>query len=202
MLRQRIRARSSRASLLGRVVLVLFLLAVVWYGLMLVLLGLGVSRGTVDLISGYRTGFDFLAALTPEQVDSRVRLVAGLSGLAGFLIFGYLAYKELPRPYVARRTLALAEGQRGDTEVSPRAIERVAEGAAFGNPAVTAAAGRWEGDGLIVNVHLGRAQGLPETMRDVKAKVTAALGEHELPAVPVGVTLTGFDQSQPQREIS
>lgn len=202
MLRQRIRSRSSRVSLIGRLVLVLFLLGVLWYGAMLVLLGLGVPRGPVDMLSGYRTAYDFLASLTPERITPRVRLITGLSGLVAFLLFAYLAYKELPRPYAARRTLALAEEERGRNEVSPRAIERVAESAALGHRAVTAAAGRWEGDEVIVNVHLARARDLPETLREVSGRVTGALGDHDLPTVPVGVTLTGFDQTQPQREIS
>lgn len=202
MLRQRIRARSSPVSFVGRLVLVAFLLAVLWYGLMVVLLGLGVRRGVIDLISGYRTAYDFLAGLGPEDVTSTVRLIVALSALVAFLLFAYLAYKELPRPYVARRTLDLPGEAGGATEVSPRAIERVAEGAAFGNPAVTAAAGRWEGDDLNVDVHLERARDLPDTLRDVQHRVCEALGSHELPLVPVGVTLTGFDHRQPGREIS
>jgi hypothetical protein len=202
MVRQRIRTRSSPVSFVGRLVLVAFLLALLWYGLMAILLGLGVARGPVDLISGYRTAFDFLAGLRADQITPRVRLIVALSGLVGFLLFAYLAFKELPRPYVARRSLGLSTDRRGAIAVSPRAIERVAESAAFGNPAVVAAAGRWEGEDLNVNVHLERARDLPEALRDVQGKVTEALGAHELPTVPVGVTLTGFDQRTPPREIS
>ncbi|MEJ7718273.1 MAG: hypothetical protein WKF31_10035 [Thermoleophilaceae bacterium] len=86
--------------------------------------------------------------------------------------------------------------------VAPRAIERVAESAAFGNPAVTKAAGRWGGEDLDVDVHVDRARDLPATLRDVQAKVAEALVAHELPAVPVGVTLTGYDNPRQQREIS
>ena len=193
MLRQRIRTRSSPVSLVGRLVLVAFLLAVVWYGLMAVLLGLGAPRGDIDLVSGYRTAYDYLSGLTAGDLSPRVRLVVGLSGLLGFFVFAYLAYKEIPRPYAARRTLALAVPEdRGGTEVSPRAIERVAESAAFGNAAVTAAAGRWEGKDLNVDVHLEQAEGLPATLQDVQQRVSEALGAHELPLVPVAVTLTGF----------
>ena len=202
MLRQRIRTRSSPVSFVGRLVLVAFLLAVLWYGLMAVLLALGVPRGPIDLISGYRTAFDYLAGLTADDLSPRVRLIVGLSALLAFFVFAYLAYKEIPRPYVARRTLDLpVADERGATEVSPRAIERVAESAAFGNAAVTAAAGRWEGKNLNVDVHLERADDLPDTLRDVQHRVCEALGAHELPLVPVAVTLTGFQDHQ-RREIS
>jgi len=200
--RQRLRTRSSRVSFLGRIVLVAFLLVALWYGLMTILLALGVPRGPIDLISGYRTAYDLLAGLGPDSLTPRVRLVAGLSGLGAFLVFAYLAYKEVPRPYVARRRLGLAEDERGEVTVAPRAIERVAESAAFGNPGVTKAAGRWEGEDLNLDVHLDRARDLPATLRDVQGKVAEALATHGLPAVPVGVTLTGFDNPRQQRELS
>lgn len=202
MLRQRIRARSSPVSVVGRLVLVVFLLAVLWYGLMVVLLALGVPRGTVDVISGYRTAYDYLAALTPDDLTSRARLIVGLSALLAFLVFAYLALKELPRPYVARRAVDLPDDERGGTTVAPRALERVAEGAALGNPSVVAAAGRWEGSDLNVDVHLEQARDLPDTLRDVQRRVSDALGAHDLPLVPVGVTLTGFATNrQRTREI-
>jgi hypothetical protein len=202
MLRQRIRTRSSPASYVGRLLLVAVLLGLLWYGAMAVLLGLGVPRGTVDLISGYRTAYDYLSGLEPAAVTPRVRLIVAVAGLLAFLVFAYLAYKELPRPYVARRALGLSQDQRGTLSVSARAIERAAEGGALANPVVTAAAGRWEGEALNVNVHLDRARDLPESLRDVQSKVIEALGMHDLPAVPVNVTLTGFDRPIPHREVS
>lgn len=201
-MRQRLRARSSRVSFLGRIVLVALLLGVLWYGLMTVLLALGAPRGAIDLISGYRTAYDFLAGLGPESLTPRVRLIAGLSGLGGFVVFAYLAYKELPRPYVARRRLGLAEDERGGVTVAPRAIERVAESAAFASPVVAKAAARWEGEDLNVDITVDRARDLPSTLRDVQGKVAEALATHELPAVPVGVTLTGYDHPRTHREIS
>ena len=182
--------------------LVALLLGVLWYGLMTILLALGAPRGAIDVLSGYRRAYDFLAGLGPESITPRVRLIAGLSGLGAFVVFAFLAFKELPRPYVARRRLDLAEDERGEVTVAPRAIERVAESAAFGNPAVTKAAGRWGGEDLDVDVHVDRARDLPATLRDVQAKVAEALVAHELPAVPVGVTLTGYDNPRQQREIS
>ena len=52
MVRQRLRIGSSPLALLGRIVLVLFALALVWYGAMLVLLAFKVSPHTVNDLSG------------------------------------------------------------------------------------------------------------------------------------------------------
>ncbi|MBA3408537.1 MAG: hypothetical protein H0U06_10890, partial [Solirubrobacterales bacterium] len=69
MLRQRLRERTSPLMLVGRLVTLVFALALVWYGLMTVLLALKVSPSTVNTISGYRTAFDWLSGLTPSDVD-------------------------------------------------------------------------------------------------------------------------------------
>ena len=106
MLRQRLRTRTSPAALLGRVVVIVFALALVWYGLMTLLLALKVSPATVESISGYRTVYDELAGTSASDVrDSTTRLIVGLAGLAALLVFGFLALKEIPRPYLARRTV-------------------------------------------------------------------------------------------------
>jgi hypothetical protein len=202
MPRQRIKARTSPVAFVSRLLLIIFALALLWYGLMVVLLFAGVPAGTVDLISGYRTSYDFLSGLTPGSLDNTVILILAASGFAALLIFGFLAYKEVPRPYATRHRLDLVNDERGDVEVAPRAIERVAETAAFQNPAVSAAAGRYGESDLTVDVHVSRPRDVLETLRDVQQKVAEALGAHELPPVPVGVTLTGFDQPQQQREIS
>jgi hypothetical protein len=127
MLRQRLRFRRSPLVYLGHAVIVLVALAIVCYGLMLLLLALKVD--TVNSLSGYRNVYDYLAELEPADIDGQVRLIAGLGGLACFLLLGYLALKELPRPYLARSELELEEQERGVTEMQPRAIERLAEAA-------------------------------------------------------------------------
>lgn len=203
MPRQRIRATSSPVELVGRLVLVLVCLAVLWYGLMLVLLALGASPSTVNLISGYRAVYDVLSGLGPESLDGTSRLIVAVAGLVGMLFFGFLAFKELPRPRIARRRLDIASDERGSIGVEPRAIERVGEGAALANASVSAAAGRYEGDEMIVNVHLTSPRGVPDALRDVQRKTAEALGRHELPPVPVGVVMIGFDQpQQTQRELN
>jgi hypothetical protein len=203
MPRQRIRAHDSPVALVGRVVLILFALAALWYGLMLVLLAVGVKPDTVDLISGYRTVYEALSGLGPAAFAGTARLVVAMAGLAAFLLFGFLAVKELPRPYVSRRRLELGGDERGSVAVEPRAVERVAEGTALQSGSVTAAAGRYEGDELVVNVRVGRPRGLPDALRDVRRRVTRALGDHDLPPVPVAVVLAGLDQEQQrQRELN
>lgn len=195
MLRQRVREETSPLMLAGRVVTLVFALALVWYGLMTVLLALKVSPSTVDSISGYRTAFDWLSGLQPADVDDETtRAIIAGAGVAAFLIFGYLALKQLPRPYLARRDLDLAADDHGEVVVEPRAIERLAEVAAAGNPAVTGARGRYGRKDLTVEVAVRRAGDLADTLRDTQRRVAHALDEHDLAAIPVNVTLTDYDR--------
>lgn len=201
MLRQRIRTHSSRVIVVGRVLLVLFALALIWYGLMLLLLALKISPETVDTLSGYRTAYDYLAGLTPEDITGVTRLIAAIAGLLAFLLFGYLALQELPRPYLARSDWRFSEGQRGFTEIEPRAIERVAEAAALEQREVSSVSGRYGTDDIVLNVEVRRARDVAETLRAVRHGVRESLERHGLPSVPVNVTLTGFDRKQ-RRELS
>ena len=200
MIRQRLRDRGSALVLIGRLVLVPVALALVWYGAMLVALAFKVAPETVNAISGYRDTYDFLASLEAEDVTDTVRLIAALAGLAAFLGFGYLAWKQIPRPYLARGELTLAESRRGSSTVAPRAIERAAEVAACAHPAVSDATSRYVGDGIDVDIDVGRAGDAVGTLRDVQRRVGEALQQHELPHAPVSVTLTGFDR-QRRREL-
>jgi hypothetical protein len=201
MLRQRLKVAGSPLALLGRAVLVVFALALIWYGLMLVLLVFGVSPEAVNDVSGYRTAHDYLAGLTPEDITDTTRLIVGLAGLGAFLLFGYLAARELPRPYLARSGLRIAEDERGSVEVGARAVERVAEVAAVEHPAVNAVAGRLEDEEVTVNVTVTSPRGVDETLADVHRRVREALTRHDLGDRTVNVTVTGFDR-QRRRELS
>lgn len=111
---------------------------------MTLLLALKVSPSTVDAISGYRTAFDWLSELTPADVDGgATRAIVAAAGVLAALVFGYLALMHLPRPYLARQDLDLTVDDHGEVTVEPRAIERLAEVAAIGNPSVSAARGRY-----------------------------------------------------------
>ena len=180
--------------------LVIVALGLVWYGAMLALLALKVSPDTVNDISGYRAAYDDLAALGPDDISDRTRLITAVGGLAAFLLFGYLALKELPRPYLTRTGVSLPGDQLGTLQVGPRAVERVAEGAASENPSVSSVGGRYAGADITVNVHLRRARDVPENLRDIQRLVREALDRHGLPVIPVNVTLTGFDR-QHRREL-
>ncbi len=195
MPRQRVRERTSPLIILGRLVTLLFALGLIWYGLMTLLLAVKVSPSTVNSISGYRTAFDWLSGLSPGKVDGSVTrgIVAG-AGVLAFLVFGYLALKQLPRPYLARRDLGLTSDERGEVTVEPRAIERLAEVAATSDPAVIDARGRYAIDDLSVNLTVRRARGLAETLQDTQRRVVDALEQHELPVIPVNVTLAGYDR--------
>jgi len=197
MPRQRIRERPSVLMVVGRIVPLVLALGLVWYGLMLVLLALKVSPSTVNAISGYRTAFNYLSGLTPDDVDGGVtRAIIAGSGIAAFIVFGYLAVKQLPRPYLARRELPLAADEHGEVSVEPRAIERIAEVAASRHSAVTTARGRYSVDDLAVEVSVRRARDLATTLHDTQQRVADALEEHELPAMAVNITLTGYDRQR------
>lgn len=200
MLRQRLRTRSSPLTHVGRVLLVIVAAALVFYGLMLLLVSLKVSPDAINGVSGYRSAYDKLAGLTEEDA-SGVRLVAAIVGVALFLVFGYLAFKELPRPYFARGDLRLSEDERGVTDVEARAIERIAELAATGQAGISGVRARYETDRMALDLSVRRARELPETLREAQRRVRAALADHDLPQLPVDVTLTGFDRQQ-QRELS
>lgn len=201
MLRQRLRARTSPLAYLGRALLVLASLALVWYGIMLLLLALKFSPDTVNALSGYRDAYDYLAGLDEDDASGRVRLIAGLAGLAAFFLFGLLAWKEIPRPYLARSELALDDEPRGVVTVEPRAIERAAESAALEHPGVSSASARFGSDDVAVDVEVRRAREVAGALHAVQGRVREALRRHGLPALPVNVTLTGFDRKQ-RRELA
>ena len=198
MLRQRLRVGSSSFGLLGRVVLVLFALVLAWYGVMLGLLAFKASPHAVDQLSGYRGAYHYLAGLKPRDVTGHTRLIAGLAGLAGLLVFGFLAFKEIPRPRLTRVGLRLREDERGTVDVAPRAIERAVEGAVLELGAVLAIAARYGGDRVTVDVDVAGAEELPGTLRSIRAGAREQLAVHGLPDLPVNVTLTGFERFQPR----
>jgi hypothetical protein len=176
-------------------------LLLVWYGLMVVLLAVKVSPHTVNSLSAYRTLYDDAADLKRSDFTTLRRLIAGFAGLIAFLVFLYLAFKAWPRPYRARREVCLEDDVHGTTTVEPRAIERVAELAACGNADVTAASGRLGDEQLSVGVDARRASSAAETLQDVHQRVRSELERHDLPSLPVNVTLTGYDR-QTRRELS
>jgi hypothetical protein len=176
-------------------------LVLVYYGAMLLALALKASPETINSISLYGSAYDTLAGIAPGDIDGQARLIAGISGLVALLVFGFLAIKGLPRPYLARSDLRLAAGDRGVTEISPRAIERAAESAALGQRAVRSARGRYGTEDLTVEVSVSRPREVADLLRDVQRRVRESLERHELPPLPVNVTLTGFEPKQ-QRELS
>lgn len=176
-------------------------LGLVWYGAMLVTLSLKVSPDAVDSISGYRSAFDFLAGLEPGDVTGEVRIILGVSGLAAFLVLGFLAWKEIPRPYLARTDVTLASDPRGVVVVEPRAIERAAETGAALHPAVGDVSARFGDDEVTVDLAVSRAGDVAVVLREVQRRVADALARHELPIVPVNVAVTGFD-NQRRRELA
>ena len=201
MIRQRINLRTPGLAYAVRGLTLLLGLALLWYGLMVVLLAVKVSPHTVNSLSGYRTLFDKAAGLRGSDFTTTVRLIAGFGGLLAFMFFIYLALQEIPRPYLARGDVALDEHEQGSTVVRPRAIERVAEYAACENHDVTGASGRLGDNELNVDIGVRRAGSAADTLTNVHKRVAAALDHHQLPGLPVNVTLAGYDRTT-TRELS
>jgi hypothetical protein len=200
MTRQRVHLRTPGLGQLVALLTLVLALALVWYGLMVALLAVKVSPHTVNSLSAYRTLYDDAVGLNRSDFTTLRRLVAGFAGLIAFLLFSYLAWKAWPRPYLTQE-ITVDEHRHGSTAVQPRAFERVAEIAARAHPDVTAASGRLGNDELTVRVDSPSAGVIAETLRDVHQRVEAELKRHELPNLPVNVTLTGYDR-QTRRELS
>ena len=202
MPRQRLQASRPVLAFVGTFLVVVLIAALLFYGGILLLLSLkAFSASTLDSISGYRQAYDFLAGLKEGELSTAARLIAGAAGLVAFVLFAYLAFKQLPRPHLARHDLDLPEDPRGTVSVAPRAVERVAETAALRHGSISEAAGRYGPGALTLDVTVLHADTVPETLRDAQQRVAAALEEHGLPATKVNVTLTGYERTT-RREIS
>jgi len=192
VLRQRLRSRASPFAFVARALVVLLALALLWAGVVIALLALKVGEDAVDSISGYRAAFDYLAGLEPEDVNGgATRAIVAGAGVLAFLLFGYLAQRELPKPSLGRQDLELSDD--GSLTVEPRAIERLAETAAQRNQGVADATGRYATGELVVGVAVRRARDAAEILGDVQSSVHDALRRHGLPEMPVSVVLTGYE---------
>lgn len=202
MPRQRIRTRSRALELAGRGLVVLVALALLWYGLMTLLLALKVAPGSVNSLSGYRSVYDALAGLGPGDAGGSTRAVAAAAGVLAFVVFGYLALQQVPRPYLARHALDLESDGRGSVTVAARAVERIAEQAALEDQAVDAALGRAGGEKLDLELELADPEHAVDSLRQVRAGVAAAVDRHGLPEQSVEVILAGYARRTKGKPIS
>ncbi len=194
--RQRIRAESSTvATVAARALAALVGLALAFYGLMLFLLAVKVDPDTVNGLSGYRDAYDYLAGLTAGDISVDERRLAALAGLVVGLTAAFLAWRALPRPHLARHSRIASEGERGQTEVQPRALERAVEVAALEHPEVVAARARYDDDSIVLSVTAGGATRLVETLREVGDLAHASLERHQLDLRRVDVTLTAYNRT-------
>jgi hypothetical protein len=200
-MRPRARLGAPRGGLAGRALVLLAGLALAWYGAMVALLAAKADPATVDGLSGLRTAYDWLAALRPQDVDgTTVRIACGAGGAVVAVLALVALRRELPRPALVTRPLALDVAGPGATSVRPRAVERIAEVAAGGVARVTGAGGHLDPDhGLDVHVRVRDAEAVPATLRAARAAVDDALAAHGLHDVPVRLTLTRFDPKEPLR---
>jgi hypothetical protein len=199
--RQRVHLRTPALAYLVRLLTLVLGLALIWYGLMVILLAVKLAPHTVNSISAYRTLYHDVADLTSSDFTTRVRLIAGFGGLLALLMLLYLAAQELPRPYLARGAVILDDQPHGQTAMKPRAVERLAEIAAQGNSAVTSVAGRLGNEELNVSIATSRASLAADTLTDVRLRVRSSLTTHDLSVLPVNVTLTGYDRKT-KRELA
>lgn len=201
MLRQRVRTHSSRLGRAAGLILAgIVALALLFYGLMMLLAALGADPGFINTISGYRTAFNFLAGLGVDDLDGVTRPILAGAGLLAFLVFGFLAYKALPSPYLARQDLDLSDEEHGAVVVEARALERLAESSTASHPAVASTAARATAGRLELDVDLLRAESLGPDLEEIRERVRSALADHELPMRPVDVTMVGFQANQ-RREL-
>ena len=147
------------------------------------LLALKVSPSTVGADQRLPHGLRLARRPSPADVDGgTTRAIVAGAGVAAFLVFGYLALKQLPRPYLARRDLELAADDHGEVIVEPRAIERLAEAAAARHPAVTGASGRYSTDDLDRRSCRSAAPVIsPPPCTTPSSASRDALEQHELP---------------------
>lgn len=194
MIRQRVALRRPAWTTIARLVTIVFVVAFAYAGAMVVLLAVKVSPRTVNQISDYQVVYRDAVALRAGDFTTAVSLIAGFGGLLVFVLFALITLRVLPRPYLERTRVALAPTGRGTTTLRPRALERVAEYAAGAHPNVASAAGRLGSDELHVDVDVRTADEAAPTLADVRRRVAEQLARHDLPKMPVNVTLTGFQR--------
>lgn len=201
MIRQRIRTRSNDfGGFAGRLLVALVAIALLWYGLMLTLLALKVDRGFVNSISGYRDLFDYLAGLDASDFDSGTRAILAGAGALAFIVFGFLALRAIPRPYLARHDLELDPVMGQGLVVEARALERIIELGAREVGSVTSARARAGAARIELDVGLSDSSEIDSRLRDVQSKARIALERHGIPLRPVDVTLTAIKQRK-RREL-
>lgn len=200
MIRQRLKTRTSPLSYLGRGLVLLLALALIWGGITLILLTLKVSPSTANAITGYRSFHDLLTSIDLSNLSNQTRVLIAAGGIACFLLCGLLAWKEIPRPYLARHDFSIEDNRQGTATVEPRAVERIAEVAALQHPFVSHAMSRSGTNSLEIEIELARATGVVQALTEVQERVRLGLSRHGLPELTTNVTLTGFNR-QRKREL-
>lgn len=199
MIRRRpIGIRTRAIGRLGSALVALLALALIFYGLMVILLAVKVDPGFVNAISGYRTAFDALSGIGADSVDGVDRAIVAGAGLLAFVLFGLIAYGALPRPYLTRNDLHLRDGGRGVDVVAVKAVERIAERAARGGGVADASA-RYERNRLQLDLEIVPTGELLELADAVRGRLTAAFDTVQVPEPQTEISITGVEQ--PERSV-
>jgi hypothetical protein len=194
--RQRVHLRTPGWSMFVRLLTIVFALVLMYGGVLVALLATkALSPHAAEQISDYRRIYHDVAGLHPSDFTTAISFIAGFTGLLVFIMFAFLTFEALPRPYFARSEVALPDQPAGATVVRPRAVERVAEHAARSDPDVSDAHGRLSDDTLHVDVSVRNAPRAAATLAEVRRRVGEQLVQHEIPTVPVIVTLAGYERS-------
>jgi len=115
-----------------------------------------------------------------------------INGLSGYrTAYDYLAGLEAQDVTASTRLIA---------DVNPRVIQRMADIAVLDHPAVIAARARYATDDLTLDVSAGRADELAATLYDLHQRACDSLARHELPPLPVNITLVRLEQ-ETRREL-
>ena len=201
MLRQRIRLHVSPLAVLGQLFIFVIGAALVWYWLMLLLLALDLDHDSVNAISGYRDAYDYLSGLRPNDVDTWFRVIAGLVVSPSFgRADARLGTGAAPLPHPQRSAAGRGQPRRPPRPATRDRARRRGRRREHQPSATRAHAPNTEARSRSMS-DLRRPATSPSPLADIQGRARSALEQHGLPAVPVAVTLTGFDRTT-RRELA
>ncbi|WP_026910472.1 hypothetical protein [Patulibacter minatonensis] len=192
MPRQRLGLPHGILTTIGQKLMVLLGLALVWGGGVVLALAAGAAPRDVDAWTGYRTVQREIGGFGPANWPDGTALAIAVGTVVLAVALLVLGWAQRLTPHLARTDVVLADRPEGRTTVSPRAIERAAEVAARREPGLHAVRARLGDDELTITVHARGADVLPELLRGVQRRATAALVEGGVPQQSVRVVVTRF----------
>jgi hypothetical protein len=201
MPRQRLGLPHGVLTSIGRRLMALVGLVLIWGGGVVLALTAGAAPRDVDAWSGYRTVQREIGAFGPANWPDTTALVIAIGAVLLASVLLVLGWAQRLTPHLARTDVVLADLPEGRTTVSPRAIERAAEVAARREPGLHAVRARLGDDELTITVHARGADVLPELLRGVQRRATVALTEGGVPQKSVRVVVTRFSAPSTREQL-